>query len=67
MPELKLTFDSDDDMDIDLAGNHDTADMSGIPELTEDIVVDQDVADPKEQYEQGPIGGGTGGPSEAAF
>ena len=49
MPELNRTYESDDEMDIDLTGNHDTADMSGIPELTEDILVDQDVIAPDEQ------------------
>ena len=45
MPELKLTYESDDEMEIDAEGNPDT-DMSGIPELTEDVVVDEDVASP---------------------
>ena len=44
MPELKLTYDSDDDMDVDAEGDPAT-DKSGIPELTEDNVLDQDVAD----------------------
>ena len=54
MPELNRTYESDDEMDIDLTGNHDTADVSGIPELTEDILVDQDVIAPDEQA--GPMG-----------
>ena len=47
MPELKLTHDSNGDIEVDLTGNPDT-DTSGIPELTEDIVVDQDVASPED-------------------
>ena len=43
MPELHLTMDSDDEaMDVDATGDPDAVDSSGIPELNDDTVVDED-------------------------
>ena len=51
-------------MDVDDVGNpFDTLDNSGIPELTEEIVVDQDIADPDDDNPDTPRADG-GGPNE---
>ena len=41
MPHLNVTYDSEDEMEIDAEGDP-VHDESGIPELTEDIIVDAD-------------------------
>ena len=42
MPELQLTHGSEDEMEVDAFGDPDANDISGIPELTEDTVIDDD-------------------------
>ena len=42
MPELELTHESDDEMEVDATGDPDVADDPGTPELTEDTVNDDD-------------------------
>ena len=47
-----MTYDTDDEMEIDAEGDPGT-DKSGIPELTEDVVVDEDVVSQDEPAAKG--------------